>query len=394
MVSVMPRILSVDDSATIRTIITKTLTEMQFEVEGAEDGAQALAKLEEITVDLILLDVTMPVMDGPTMLEKLRESGNTTPVIMLTSESKRSIVAGAMKLGIEDYILKPFKPEELRAKVMKALKLDGAASPALASQPVSAAAAAAPVSIAAPGPSAGPGAAGRQFIDVLVVDDMENVHKKLRTLLPESMSINGCTSARDALAHCQERVFRVILVDLVIPDVNSVVLMNQLRMLQPHAVMIALSLRSANDNLDDLRAQGFHDLLVKPFDANAIEDWRAKYFEVKDLLIVDDNVLSCTEFTGKGDKLDGYYARLKTMCRDSFEKLASACYEDSIVDLTNLPIHNERLPRLVMDMDSEAKKLGIALRIVGKAETKQLLDRLVETKSVPFFSTLSDAKAA
>ena len=108
----MPRVLTVDDSSTIRTIISKNLSELGFEIEQAEDGQQALGKLEEIVVDLILLDVTMPVMDGPTMLEQLRATGNKTPVIMLTSESKRSIVSGAVKLGIEDYILKPFKPEE------------------------------------------------------------------------------------------------------------------------------------------------------------------------------------------------------------------------------------------------------------------------------------------
>ena len=125
----MPRILTIDDSSTIRSIITTQMSDLGFEVDHAEDGQQGLAKLEEISVDLILLDVTMPVMDGPAMLAALRERGDQTPVIMLTSESKRSIVAGAVKLGIEDYILKPFKPEELRAKVLRVLKMDGGAAP-------------------------------------------------------------------------------------------------------------------------------------------------------------------------------------------------------------------------------------------------------------------------
>src|SRR5262245_8807106 len=125
----MPRILTIDDSSTIRSIITKQMSDLGFEVDQAEDGKQGLAKLEEIEVDLILLDVTMPVMDGPAMLSALRETGNRTPVIMLTSESKRSIVAGAVKLGIEDYILKPFRPDELRGKVMKVLRLAGNGGP-------------------------------------------------------------------------------------------------------------------------------------------------------------------------------------------------------------------------------------------------------------------------
>ena len=237
----MPRILTVDDSATIRTIITKNLQELGYEVEHAEDGAQALAKLDAgLAVDLILLDVTMPVMDGPAMLDRLRAGGNTTPVIMLTSESKRSIIAGAMKLGIADYILKPFKPDELRAKVQKALDV-----------PAPAAVAPAPVAAAAPPKHA--------VVDVLVVDDMDNVHKKLRSLLPEPLSMTGCVSAREALAHCQERTYRVILVDLVIPDVNSVALMSQLRVLQPNAVMIGLALRSATTTTVEIKAHGVQD---------------------------------------------------------------------------------------------------------------------------------------
>jgi len=110
--------------------------------------------------------------------------------------------------------------------------------------------------------------------------------------------------------------------------------------------------------------------------------------------VVNDNVVSVTEFAGKPDKVDGYYAKLKALCRESFEKLASACYEDTIVDLSKIPMHNDKLPRLVMEMDSEARKFGISLRLVGVPEAKRVLSALVETASLPFFSTLAEAKAA
>ena len=91
------------------------------------------------------------------MLAKMREAGNKTPVLMLTSEAKRSIVGEVMKLGIEDYILKPFKPEELKAKVSKVLKDLGGAG----ATPVSAAAAISPERRSRSGagePAAEPGA--------------------------------------------------------------------------------------------------------------------------------------------------------------------------------------------------------------------------------------------
>jgi two-component system, cell cycle response regulator len=383
----MPRILTIDDSSTIRSIITKQMSDLGFEVDQAEDGKLGLAKLEDIEVDLILLDVTMPVMDGPTMLAALRETGNRTPVIMLTSESKRSIVAGAVKLGIEDYILKPFKPDELRGKVLKALRLDGsaaagtvAANPSLASSSSVA---------ASPAPRS---EASRQFIDILVVDDMENVHKKLRSLLPAHVSMNGCVSARDALQHCQERVYRVVVVDLVIPDVNSVALMNQLRALQPHAVMVALALRSAGD-AGDVRGQGFNDVVYKPFEAAAVDDFLSKHFEVDDVLSVDGNVLQCATFSGKEDKLDRYFTRLRALCHESLEKLASACYDETIFDLSAVPLRNDKIVRLLMDSDKEAKKLGISLRLVGTPEIKKVVGAVMETAAMPFYATRAEAQA-
>ena len=388
----MPRILTIDDSSTIRSIITKQMSDLGFEVDHAEDGQQGLAKLEEISVDLILLDVTMPVMDGPTMLAALRERGDQTPVIMLTSESKRSIVAGAVKLGIEDYILKPFKPDELRAKVMKALRIDGsggasAAGPVAANPAVASAAPAA----SSGGGGGGGGGASRQFTDILVVDDMENVHKKLRSLLPQHVSMNGCVSAREALQMCQERVYRVVVVDLVIPDVNSVALMNQLRALQPHAVMVALALRSAGEAAADVKGQGFSDVVYKPFEAAAVEDFLSKHFEVDDVLSVDGNVLSCAAFAGKEDKLDRYFTRLRTLCHESLEKLASACYDDTIFDLSAVPLRNDKIVRLLMDSDKEAKKLGIALRLVGTPEIKKVLGQVMETSTMPFYASRADA---
>ena len=71
----MKRILTVDDSRAIRLIVAKQAREMGFEVVEAEDGEQGLAKLKEGTFDVVILDVTMPVLDGPGMLAKMRRAG-------------------------------------------------------------------------------------------------------------------------------------------------------------------------------------------------------------------------------------------------------------------------------------------------------------------------------
>ncbi len=364
----MTRILTVDDSSTIRTIITKQLTELGYEIEPAEDGFDGLAKLQKMDVDLILLDVTMPNLDGPGMLAMLRESGNKTPVIMLTSESKRSVVAGAVKLGIVDYILKPFKPEELRAKVQKVLGAsDAPASPN----------------------------AVRELVDLLVVDDIENVHKKLRALIPPQISMTACTSARDALQLCAERSFKMLVIDMVIPDVNSVTLMNQLRALQPQALMVALALRSTDELAAELKGHGFHDVIYKPFEAGAIGELLSRHFESTDVVAIDGNVMSCAGFDGKDERVEKYFSKLKTGCRESLEKLASACYDNSILDLGAVSARNgDKLVRFVIDTDKEARRLGLQLRLVGKTELKAVMSSITETATLPFFTSVSDARSA
>ena len=186
----MPRILTVDDSRAIRMIVGKQLQPLGFEIGEAEDGNDGLSKMQGAHYDLVILDVTMPNLDGTGMLAKLRESGNKTPVLMLTSEAKTAIVTALMKLGISDYVLKPFKGEELKMKVLKALKLPADYAPP----------AAAPAAGATPGAAPTAAAAAPAAARALVIDDMENVHKKIRSLIPPALTLDTSLNATEGLA--------------------------------------------------------------------------------------------------------------------------------------------------------------------------------------------------
>jgi DNA-binding response OmpR family regulator len=383
----MPTILTVDDSRAVRTIVSKQVKDLGFDVQEAEDGQQGLVRLSESACDLVLLDVTMPVMDGPAMLAKMREGGNKTPVIMLTSESKRAVVAGAMKLGIADYILKPFKPEELRNKILSVLQGEpGAESVMQAGIAPSAGAA---------GPGAG-GAAresgGKQFVDIMMVDDMENVHKKLRTVLPQHVTLNAYTSAHEALGACRDRVYRVVLVDTEIPDVNSAVLASQLKILQPHAAFVAVALRTTNDLLKEVREQGFDEVLYKPFSQDNIEDFLAQYFDNGDLLAIEDNVLHMAAYTGKADRIERYFKRLADMFPAALNKIASACYDETVLDLAKAPTELDRLPKLLVTVAEQVKGMGMDLVIVGSPEIQKQLAGFEETKAIRFVGSVQEAR--
>ena len=380
----MPRILTVDDSRTVRMILTKQVSEMGFEIDEAEDGEQGLAKLEEATYDLVLLDVTMPVLDGPGMLARMREAGNKTPVLMLTSESKRSIVAQLMKLGIDDYILKPFKNDELKRKILKALKM-GTEIPVVAMPDV------APSSVTSGSGEEGP---ARQFVDILLVDDMENVAKKFRAAIPAHLSVNSCVSAQAALNVCRERIFRVILIDNEIPDVDSSVLMNQLRVLQPHAAFLALALRSVNKVQNEMKELGFDDVLFKPFQPEAIDDLLARYFDNQELLIKEDNVLKVAAFQGRPERMEKYYTRVAELLNGGIETVAAACFDEFIVDVSAMPRDPQRTAQLITTVEGAGKKFGMELRLVGPEEVAKLLKSFAETSGMAVFTSIDEARAA
>jgi two-component system, cell cycle response regulator len=384
----MATILTVDDSRAVRTIVAKQVRELGFEVDEAEDGVQGLEKVSKAQYDLILLDVTMPNLDGPGMLAKMREGGNKTPVIMLTSESKRSIVATAMKAGISDYILKPFKPEELRNKILAVLQGEGAEG-IIQTTPD----APAPQS-AIPESGTKHEVSGKQFVDILIVDDMENVHKKLRQLLPQHLTLNGYNSAQGALTVCRERVYRVIIVDTDIPDVNSSVLAGQLRVLQPHAAFVALCLRSTNDVLNEVREQGFDDVLFKPFSQETIEDFLVQYFDNQDFLGSEDNLIKVSAFTGRPERLEKYFTRLSELIPTVLTKVASACFDEVIIDVTKAPTQGDRLPKLLVSLATQCRDMGMDAIVVGTPEVQKLLAGFTETKSIRFCGSVQEARGA
>ena len=105
----MPRIMTVDDSLLVRSIITAALNERGFDMVEASDGVEGLEKLDSEEIDLVLLDVMMPGMDGPTMLQRMRAQNDQTPVILLTAKTETSVIRECLRYGLADCIVKPVK---------------------------------------------------------------------------------------------------------------------------------------------------------------------------------------------------------------------------------------------------------------------------------------------
>ena len=117
----MVKILVVDDEPRIRQLIREYLEHEGFACTEATDGSAALAQLAGTSFDLVLMDIMMPFVDGMTCLREIRARKLTTPVIMLTARGEEYDRVSGLEGGADDYIVKPFSPRELVARVKAVL---------------------------------------------------------------------------------------------------------------------------------------------------------------------------------------------------------------------------------------------------------------------------------
>ena len=116
------RLLIVDDDPELLRFLMEELTEQGLHCDGANCGGDALLQLRQEQFDLVLLDWTLPDFDGIEICRRLRSSGDTTPVLMLTAHDDVDDRVLALDLGVDDYLTKPFELKELHARVRARLR--------------------------------------------------------------------------------------------------------------------------------------------------------------------------------------------------------------------------------------------------------------------------------
>ncbi len=110
----MAKILTADDAAFMRKVIKDTLTKAGYtDIYEAEDGAKAVEKYNEVKPDLVLMDITMPNMDGLEALKAIRAADPSANVVMCSAMGQETMVIDAIRSGAKDFIVKPFKPERV-----------------------------------------------------------------------------------------------------------------------------------------------------------------------------------------------------------------------------------------------------------------------------------------
>lgn len=116
------RILVVEDESAIRELIRDSLSLIEIETDGVSDGLEALNRLRRQRYDLVILDVNIPKINGLALLSKIRDEGSNIPVLVLSARSQRDDITQGLKVGADDYMVKPFGIEELILRVKAILR--------------------------------------------------------------------------------------------------------------------------------------------------------------------------------------------------------------------------------------------------------------------------------
>jgi excisionase family DNA binding protein len=116
-----PRVLVVDDEASIRDLLAKTLALAEYDVDVAPDGRSALERMRLYPYDLLIADLKMPGMDGLTVIREAKRYKSDLPVIIITGFSTESSAIEAVNLGVAGYLTKPFRVPQVLAAAAKAL---------------------------------------------------------------------------------------------------------------------------------------------------------------------------------------------------------------------------------------------------------------------------------
>jgi two-component system, cell cycle response regulator len=370
-----PKILVVDDSKTIRVAVAGALKTFDCDMFEAANGVEGLAIANREKPDLLLLDVSMPIMEGTEMLSKLRFHPDlkNIPVLMLTSESGRDTVMRIAKLGVRDYLLKPFKEEVLLDRVSRIIDLKQKGDAA---------------------------ARMKRFDDeltVLVVDDKPTIQDQIRQGLADtSWTVEGRTQISDVVEFCVQTLPDVILVSLTLPENDAFTLFQSLRASTrtKKVPVFGLCVKTAIEEQNRAQQSGFTGVITKPIDLDDLKskisralnlDTSYKYFERRDGVLV----LSLPPNFNPAIANE-----VLTHLRTKVSEAVDAGLDRMVIDVSKLKHPDVNFVKLGLSALQLCQELTLKQRIIGSEGVLAECKNYEETKDWRFVSSFDEALAA
>jgi two-component system cell cycle response regulator len=368
------RILTVDDSKTVRAIVRKAVKGFDCEILEASNGVEGLSVASKENPNVILLDVTMPVMDGVEMLTRLKSDPQlrAIPVVMLTAEGGRDNVLKIAKLGIRDYIVKPFREEILIEKLGRIIDLKP-----LSDVP-----------------------AKRKSIldpcDILVVEDQPAIIQQIQEGLGQTQwKILGMSMLGEAVDLCQRQVPDLVLISLSLPDDGALKLFRLLRTnLKTKSVPI-FALAVKTDSIAQQQAQqiGFSAVVTKPIEIPDLESKMAKamnldtsprYFSIDTELFTLRLPENCTPIV---------INEVNSHLEPKLAEAVNAGLSRAIIDVQDVKSVNMTIIKLLFQTMKLCRELAMQFVLVGNAQIITECKGFEDTRDWSFFESMSEARA-
>ncbi len=369
------KLLTVDDSKTVRIIVRKAFKGFDCEILEAGNGVEGLAVAAKEMPDLILLDVTMPVMDGVEMLTKLKADPalKAIPVMMLTAEGGRDHVLKIAKIGVRDYIVKPFKEEVLIEKAGRIIDL----------KPLSEA----------------PSKAKSIFdpADILVVEDKPAIIAQIQEGLKHTpWKVHGVATQGEAIDFCSRTPPDLIIVSLSLPEESAFTLFRLVRtnVKTKYTPVFALVVKTEVAQQQQAQTVGFSAIITKPIDLGELETKMAKAMNLD---------TSQRYYTLEGDTLimrlpencaPAVLAEAADYMKPKFAQAVDAGQNKVVIDIQQLKSLHMGVIKLLFQAMQTCRELAMQFVLVGSPQIITECKGFEDTRGWTFFESLEEAKAS
>ncbi len=371
----LTKILTVDDSKTIRLIVSRAFKTFDCQIFEAANGVEGLAVASREKPDIIVLDFTMPIMDGYEMLTRLKSNPDlkSIPVVMLTAEAGRDSVLKIARMGVRDYLIKPFKEEQIIDRVSRIIDLK---------------------------PRGELAAKVKRFDDpitLLVVDDKPAILDQIRGGLQETnWVVEGRGQVGQAVDYCSSQMPDAMLLSLNLPESAAFSLFQMMRasLTTKNMPIFAMSVKTALE--EQIRAQqvGFTGVITKPIDFADLKaritrslnlDTSYKYYDIRNGVLV----LTLPQVLGPA-VLNEVQNHLRVKMVDAVD----AGVDKLIVDLSQLRTADVTVIKLGLATVQLCQELSVRHSLIGSESVCKECRNYEETKDWRFVTNFEEGLVA
>jgi len=368
------KILTVDDSKTVRIIVRKAFKSYDCEILEAGNGVEGLALAAKENPDLILLDVTMPVMDGVEMLTKLKSDPalKGIPVMMLTAEGGRDNVLKIAKIGVRDYLVKPFKEDVLIEKAGRVIDLKPLSETPLKAK-----------SIFDPA-------------DILIVEDKPAIIQQIQEGLKHTpWKVHGVSTQGEAIDFCSRTPPDLMLVSLSLPEDSAFTLFRLIRtnVKTKYTPVFALVVKTETSQQQQAQTVGFSAIITKPIDLGELETKMAKamnldtsqrYYAVEGDCLVMRLPENCSP---------AVIAEAATYLKPKFAQAVDAGHNKVVIDIHQIRSLHMGVIKLLFQAMQTCRELAMQFALVANPQIISECKGFEDTRGWTFYDSLEEAKA-